>query len=178
MIAYGSLLFDGFCTVICRCGFSRRLGLGIRLRIGFVPLSFYFTPAAGSSTLCTSAPLRKEKKNVLKGRVPRACRAASCVERKFMSYLSKNDDMSLEFSHSVLRPGVPGIPAHAFPTDQGESCEYYGTSPLSGMINFDNLLWSLLTLFTVTTLEGWHEVRAVCTSLYGRWHVCRRGGGG
>lgn len=26
------------------------------------------------------------------------------------------------------------------------------------MINFDNLLWSLLTLFTVTTLEGWHEV--------------------
>ncbi|CAN0592547.1 unnamed protein product, partial [Ectocarpus sp. 12 AP-2014] len=40
----------------------------------------------------------------------------------------------------------------------GETCEDYGSSPYSGMVNFDNLLWSLLTLFTVTTLEGWHEV--------------------
>ncbi|CAN0099659.1 unnamed protein product [Ascophyllum nodosum] len=44
----------------------------------------------------------------------------------------------------------------------GEICVDYGTSPYSGMVNFDNLLWSLLTLFTVTTLEGWHEVSRVC----------------
>ncbi|CAM9416805.1 unnamed protein product, partial [Scytosiphon promiscuus] len=42
--------------------------------------------------------------------------------------------------------------------EEGETCEDYGSSPYSGMVNFDNLLWSLLTLFTVTTLEGWHEV--------------------
>lgn len=42
---------------------------------------------------------------------------------------------------------------------QGETCENYGISPYSGLVNFDNLLWSLLTLFTVTTLEGWHEAR-------------------
>lgn len=37
------------------------------------------------------------------------------------------------------------------------------------MISFDHLLWSLLTLFTVTTLEGWHEVRSE------RGSVARRG---
>lgn len=35
-----------------------------------------------------------------------------------------------------------------------------GSAPGEGMVSFDHLLWSLLTLFTVTTLEGWHEVRA------------------
>lgn len=29
------------------------------------------------------------------------------------------------------------------------------------MLSFDWLPWSLLTLFTVTTLEGWHEVADV-----------------
>lgn len=37
----------------------------------------------------------------------------------------------------------------------------YGTSPYAGMVNFDNLLWSLLTLFTVTTLQGWSKVTNV-----------------
>ncbi|CAM9375523.1 unnamed protein product, partial [Discosporangium mesarthrocarpum] len=40
----------------------------------------------------------------------------------------------------------------------GETCEDIGVTPLGGFLSFDNLLWSLLTLFTVTTLEGWHEV--------------------
>lgn len=48
------------------------------------------------------------------------------------------------------------------PCPQGETCVDYGTSPYAGMVNFDNLLWSLLTLFTVTTLEGWSKVTNVC----------------
>ncbi|CAM9490330.1 unnamed protein product [Ectocarpus fasciculatus] len=62
-----------------------------------------------------------------------------------------SDDISL-FCSSLELLDTP------YTCEEGETCEDYGSSPYSGMVNFDNLLWSLLTLFTVTTLEGWHEV--------------------
>ncbi|CAM9717325.1 unnamed protein product, partial [Phaeothamnion confervicola] len=40
-------------------------------------------------------------------------------------------------------------------TTAWESCLDSGTNPDGGILSFDNLLWSMLTLFCVTTLDGW-----------------------
>jgi len=39
--------------------------------------------------------------------------------------------------------------------DKGASCQNYGSSPEDGGINFDNILYSFLTLFAACTMEGW-----------------------
>lgn len=44
------------------------------------------------------------------------------------------------------------------PSDVGEVCVDIGEGPFNGNLSFDNTMWSLLTLFTVVTLEGWGEV--------------------
>ncbi|CAM9207058.1 unnamed protein product [Choristocarpus tenellus] len=44
---------------------------------------------------------------------------------------------------------------------EDETCKETNTNPSGGFVSFDNLLWSMLTLFTVSTLEGWHEVMMI-----------------
>jgi hypothetical protein len=42
--------------------------------------------------------------------------------------------------------------------EENESCIEYSSTPEDGGLNFDNLGYSLLTLFVVTTMEGWSDV--------------------
>jgi len=42
--------------------------------------------------------------------------------------------------------------------EDGERCEAYTATPENGDLNFDNLGYSLLTLFAVSTMEGWSDV--------------------
>jgi hypothetical protein len=42
--------------------------------------------------------------------------------------------------------------------ETGETCVVYGSSPLDNYLKFDNFLWSFLSLFVTSTLEGWSSV--------------------
>ncbi|CAM9152425.1 unnamed protein product, partial [Chrysoparadoxa australica] len=42
--------------------------------------------------------------------------------------------------------------------DDGFTCQWFGDNPEDGLVSFDNLLWSFLVMFQVTTLEGWSDV--------------------
>jgi len=47
-------------------------------------------------------------------------------------------------------------------TDAGEICADYGKDPNNGVISFDNILVSWLTILQVTSLEGWVDVMYYC----------------
>lgn len=42
--------------------------------------------------------------------------------------------------------------------ETGETCVVYGSSPMDNYLKFDNFLWSFLSLFVTSTLEGWSSV--------------------
>jgi len=42
--------------------------------------------------------------------------------------------------------------------EEGETCQAWTSTPEGGSLNFDNLGWSFLTLFTVSTMENWANV--------------------
>jgi hypothetical protein len=41
---------------------------------------------------------------------------------------------------------------------QNSTCVHFGERPVSGMYSFDNIFSSYLTVFIITTLEGWSQV--------------------
>ena len=51
----------------------------------------------------------------------------------------------------------------------GQVCAYYGENPQNGVISFDNLLNSMLTVLVCISMEGWTEVMFITGDAVSKW---------
>lgn len=50
-----------------------------------------------------------------------------------------------------------------------EFCGKQNTNPSNGATNFDNILWSIMQVFQVVTMEGWTSILIACQQSVGTW---------